>query len=229
MTAQDGVTIYAPQSPTRARTSIDLRNDILARDQVNRTATATDATSIAAHDADGLEHEALLNLQAASQADLQQQTNAYLASFKNDLDTYTCTIGPLDGTALGLIRVGDLITTTSAVMGLTASPQRIAHMRLKVAGSSPPAPGLWMAELELGAPIRRRARVPNKAITDRIQHLPVQDLPGWYAAGCYGPDTFGTSLPITTTGTPTHQLLTTTIVGNSVVELAVVWSHSTGV
>lgn len=180
-------TCFAPQDPMRQRTSVDLRNDILARDQTGRTATATDSTSITTHDADGLQHQALLSLEANSQADLQLQTNAYLASFKDDRDTWTCSIGPLDDTALALIRVGDLITTTSAVMGLSASPQRIAHMRQRPAGV---APGKWMAELELGAPIRRRARVRNKAITDRIQHLPVQAT-GIYTVGCYGPDTFG--------------------------------------
>ena len=160
VTAQNGVTVFAPISPDDQGTSIDLRNDILGRDQSGRTSSATDATSISAHDADGLLHQAIVDFETTSQSDLNVQTAAFLASNKDEYHTYTCTIGPLDGTALGNIRVGDIITVTSGAMGLTASPQRIAHMRLKVAGSIP-APGLWMAELELGAPVRRRRRLSN--------------------------------------------------------------------
>ena len=172
--AVNGVTVFAPGSPTRNRTSVDLRNDIKGRDQSGRVSTQTDTTSIASHDADGLQHQSLVDMDASSQSDLNVKVAAYLASFKDDLDTWTCAIGPLDATALSLIRVGDLITTTSSVMGLTASPQRIAHMTLTVWADGN-APGLWQAQLELGAPIRRRARVTNKAITDRTTHPPVGD------------------------------------------------------
>jgi hypothetical protein len=159
-----GGTAFNPQAPDHQRTSIDLRNDVKGRDQANRTSTASDSTSITAHDVDGLLHQALVDFEASSQADLNAKTAAYLAQSKGDYDTYTCSIGPLDGTALGLIRVGDLVTVTSGAMGLSASVQRIAHMRLKVADGK--APGLWTAELELGAPIRRRAHVkaPNPGI-----------------------------------------------------------------
>ena len=155
LAAQNSVTVWAPQSPVRQRTSIDLRNDIKGRDQTGRFVTLTDATSITAHDADGLKHQALIDFQADSQTDLNTKVAAYLASSKDDYITYTCTIGPLDGTALGRIRVGDLITVTSNVMALTSSPQRISHMRLKASGASEQ----WMAELELGAPARRRPRI----------------------------------------------------------------------
>ena len=155
LAAQNSVTVWAPQVPIRQRTSVDLRNDIKARDQSGRTVIVTDATSITAHDADGLKHQALIDFQADSQADLNTKAAAYLASSKDDYITYTCTIGPLDGTALGRIRVGDLITVTSNVMALTSSPQRISHMRLKASGASEQ----WMAELELGGPGRRRAKV----------------------------------------------------------------------
>ena len=176
--AVNGTTVFAPGQPTRNRTSVDLRNDIKGYDQGGRTSIVTDATSIATHDADGLQHQALISLEATSQADLDVKTAAYLASFKDERDTWTCNIGPLDATALSLIRVGDLITTTSSVMGLTASPQRIAHMTLSVwNGGAGTAPGLWQAALELGAPIRRRARVRNKAKTDRETHPPIP-LPG---------------------------------------------------
>jgi hypothetical protein len=137
---------------------MDLRNDIMGRDQAGRTATATDTTSIATHDADGLQHQEIYDFEAVSQSDLNVKTAALLASLKEDTITYRCTIGPLDGTALTKIRVGDYITTTSSVMGLTASAQRISHMTLTP--HSPASSGLgWNAALELGAPIRRRARV----------------------------------------------------------------------
>src|SRR4029077_10925932 len=126
--AVDGITVFAPQSPTRTKTSMDLRNDIMGRDQAGRTSTATDATSITTHDADGLQHQELYDFEAGSQADLDVKTAALLASNKEDTITYRCTIGPLDGTALSRIRVGDYITTTSSVMGLTASAQRISHI-----------------------------------------------------------------------------------------------------
>jgi hypothetical protein len=181
--AVNGVTVFAPGQPTRNRTSVDLWNSVKGVDQANRTYITSDSTSIATHDADGLQHEVQLSVEASSYDDLQVKTAAYLASFKDERDTWTCIIGPLDATALSLIRVGDLITTTSSVMGLTASPQRVAHMTLSVwtGADGPPAPGLWQAALELGAPIRRRARVRNKSTTDRAQHPPID---GNSTGGC---------------------------------------------
>jgi hypothetical protein len=153
-----------PKSPQRTRTSIDLRNDIKGVDQAGRTSIVTDATSIAAHDADGLQHQAQVDIDATSQSDLDVQTAAFLASQKDELDTWTCTIGPLDEDALALIRVGDLITVTSYVMGLTAATKRIAHMTLApmIGENSRARTQWWMAVLELGAPIRRRARMKSR-------------------------------------------------------------------
>jgi hypothetical protein len=159
--AEDRVTVFSPWAPQRTRTSVDLRNDILGRDQSGRTSTATDPTSITAHDADGLQHQALIDFEATSQADLDVKTAAFLASQKDDLDTWTFSIGPMDEDALALIRVGDLIPITSTVMGLSASTQRIAHMTLTplIGEGGRASPGFWMAALEVGAPVRRRARV----------------------------------------------------------------------
>jgi hypothetical protein len=159
--AEDRVTVFSPWAPQRTRTSVDLRNDILGRDQSGRTSTVQDATSIAAHDADGLQHQALIDFEATSQADLDVKTAAFLASQKDDLDTWTFSIGPMDEDALALVRVGDLIPVTSSVMGLSASTQRIAHMTLTplIGEGGRASPGFWLASLELGAPVRRRARV----------------------------------------------------------------------
>lgn len=161
-------TVFAPIEPRRQRTSIDLRNDVLGRDQTGRTSLATDATSISQHDADGLQHQTLQQFDAVSQADLDVKTAAYLASQKAERDTYTCQIGPLDGDDLALIRVGDIITVTSSVMGLTASPQRIAHMTLQpaIGEGGTVAEGYWFAALEMGAPVRRRNRRRVTAFVD---------------------------------------------------------------
>ncbi len=179
----DRVTTWEPWEPSRQQTSAELRNDIKGVDNAGRTAIRTDPASIAAHDDANLKHQVLVSYEADSQSDLNAMTDAELASSKDDLDTYSCQIGPLDGVALGLIRVGDLITVTSDVMGLTASPQRIAHMTLSPAMgvSGTAVPDRWMAALEMGAPKRRRARVRNSAFTNRVTHPPVPipcDFPG---------------------------------------------------
>jgi hypothetical protein len=75
---------------------------------------------------------------------------------KDDITTYECTIGPLDETALGSIRVGDMMTVTSQVFGLTASSQRIANMTL-----TPLGPTLWTATLELSRPVRHGNKIPG--------------------------------------------------------------------
>lgn len=155
---------FAPQNPRRQRTSVDLGNSIKGRDQANRVYIASDATSVTTHNADGLFHQKLVDFEATSQADLNVKTQAYLASNKDDYDTYTCAIGPMNSDSLALIRVGDIITVTSSVMGLIASPQRIAHMTATPIGSGVQ----WALDLELGAPIRRRARVKVGAAIGRI-------------------------------------------------------------
>lgn len=170
LSAVNGTTVFAPGNPTRDTTAIDLRNNVRGDDQENRIAYAEDATSQGVHNEGTHRYEAYLQFEATSQANLQSKVNAYLLSQKDDYVTYTCSIGPLDATALALIRVGDLITVTSYVMGLTAAPKRIAHMRLKVfVDGGVPAPGLWTAELELGAPRRRRrsgkGAKPNTPVT----------------------------------------------------------------
>lgn len=166
--SSDGLT-WNPQSPQRQRTSVDLWNDVLGVDQLGRTSSATDATSISRHDADGLLHQSLQRFESNSQADLDIQTSAFLASQRDERDTYTCTIGPLDEDQLALIRVGDIITVTSSVMGLTASNQRISHLTLKpvIGEGGRAAEGYWYADLELGAPVRRRRRIkPRPLIVD---------------------------------------------------------------
>lgn len=150
-------TIYNPWNPQKTTSPADLGNDILFVDQTGRTATYTDATSITNHDADGLAHERIIRVEADSQSHLDAIAASQGAETRSERFTWRCTIGPLDEDALALIRVGDLITTTSQVMGLTAAAKRIAHMTLALAKdvNNRVITGWWMATLELGAPVRR--------------------------------------------------------------------------
>jgi hypothetical protein len=156
MGAWDNVTSFVPISPRRIRDPADLRSDIILEDQNGRTAHVTDSTSIAAHDADGRRHQEYVQVDADSQADLDVQAARMLLDRKDDITTYECTIGPLDETALGSIRVGDMMTVTSQVFGLTASSQRIANMTL-----TPLGPTLWTATLELSRPVRHGNKIPG--------------------------------------------------------------------
>jgi hypothetical protein len=156
MGAWDNVTSFVPISPRRIRDPADLRSDIILEDQNGRTAHVTDSTSIAAHDADGRRHQEYVQVDADSQADLDLQAARMLLDRKDDITTYECTIGPLDETALGSIRVGDMMTVTSQVFGLTGSSQRIANMTL-----TPLGPTLWTATLELSRPVRHGNKIPG--------------------------------------------------------------------
>jgi hypothetical protein len=156
MGAWDNVTSFVPISPRRIRDPADLRSDIILEDQNGRTAHVTDSTSIAAHDADGRRHQEYVQVDADSQADLDTQAARMLLDRKDDITTYECTIEPLNETALGSIRVGDMMTVTSQVFGLTASSQRIANMTL-----TPLGPTLWTATLELSRPVRHGNKIPG--------------------------------------------------------------------
>jgi hypothetical protein len=156
MGAWDNVTSFVPINPRRIRDPADLRSDLILEDQNGRTAHVTDSTSIAAHDADGRRHQEYVQVDADSQADLDLQAARMLLDRKDDITTYECTIGPLDETALGSIRVGDMMTVTSQVFGLTASSQRIANMTL-----TPLGPTLWTATLELSRPVRHGNKIPG--------------------------------------------------------------------
>jgi hypothetical protein len=156
MGAWDNVTSFVPISPRRIRDPADLRNDIILEDQAGRTATVSDSTSISAHDADGRQHQDYVQVDADTQADLDVQAARMLLDRKDDITTYECTIGPLNEAALGSIRVGDMMTVTSQVFGLTASSQRIANMTL-----TPLGPTLWTATLELSRPVRHGNKIPG--------------------------------------------------------------------
>jgi hypothetical protein len=156
--AWDNVTSFVPIDPKEIADPSDLRNDLVLEDQAGRTATASDAASIAAHDADGRHHQDYVQVDADSQADLDVQAARMLADRKADVVTWSATIGPLDEAALALIRPGDIMTVTSQVMGLTAAPRRIAQMTLS------PVEGRidrWSAALELSRPVRHGNKIPG--------------------------------------------------------------------
>lgn len=150
----------------------NLVNDTYGRDGANRHSTDSDATSITAHDADGLKHQAIVEFEAGSQSELDAKTTAYTDENKDEIDIYEGDIGPLDQDHLLLIRQGDRITVTCQAVGLSASTIRIAHMTLTVARdrSGKPVPGYWIAHLELNEAIRLRDNGARRS-TSGSQHV----------------------------------------------------------
>jgi hypothetical protein len=156
MGAWDNVTSFVPINPRRIRDPADLRSTSSSRIRTGGPRTSPTRRRYAAHDADGRRHQEYVQVDADSQADLDLQAARMLLDRKDDITTYECTIGPLDETALGSIRVGDMMTVTSQVFGLTASSQRIANMTL-----TPLGPTLWTATLELSRPVRHGNKIPG--------------------------------------------------------------------
>lgn len=154
----DNVNVFGPIDPSRERNPNDLRNNVAFRDQAGRTTVVRDESSITSHDIDGRRHQAYEEVEAFSQSGLEAKANRFLQDHKADVDTHYCTIGPLDGTALGKFRAGDLISVKSTVMGLdpAVAVKRISHIRYHLAqdDSGRYSPDLWMADLEIGHPRR---------------------------------------------------------------------------
>jgi hypothetical protein len=178
-TVVNGTTSFAPhQYPARTKSVVDLKNDIVGRDQAGRTFQASDQDSIDRYNADGLEHDARLDFETTSQADLQNRVQQYLTEHKDERETYEVKIGPLDFAAMAKWRVGDLIDVTSSVLGMpgTVSPIRIAHATITVSvdENGKPLPGFWDVAMELGSPIRSFRR--------RLRDLPVNPTP--FIPGC---------------------------------------------
>lgn len=161
--ATQTATTYNPWNANRNRNSGTLTNDVVGRDQDNRSASDSDSGSITAHDADGLKHQSVVEFEARSQAELAAKTSAHVDENKDEVDSYECDIGPLDEDALALIRPGDRITVTSQAMALSTSTIRIAHLSLSLARDKDgqALPGQWMAHLELNEAIRLRPRVSS--------------------------------------------------------------------
>jgi hypothetical protein len=184
--AVNGVTVFAPHRyPVRTFSVVDLKNDVVGRDQTGRTATVVDQDSIDRHNADGLQHDAIVDFEAGSSAELFDLTQQYVTEYSTERQTYEVTIGPLDFASMALWRVGDLLNVTSDVLGMpgTVSPIRIAHATVTISKdeSGKPLPGFWDCHFELGSPIRsfRPRRGPQPLIPRDITP---------FVPGCAGGD-----------------------------------------
>lgn len=145
----------AATGPTRDKDPYELGNDVMVRTPQGST-TLTDATSITRHDAGGLKHQRLVELDSGDSASRTAKATAILAESKNERITYECDIGPLTAAQVNLIPPGCLINVTSQVMGLSSSTQRVAARTL-----SYHHPGKYLAHIELGYPIRKRVKPPR--------------------------------------------------------------------
>jgi hypothetical protein len=144
-------------SVSRTKDPMDLGNNIRVKSP-SGVATTSDATSISRHDSAGIKHQRYVEVSSGSAA---RQATEILASSKNERITYECDIGPLTAAQVDSIPVGCLVNVTSAVMGLSASTQRIAHMTLSYRNA--PSGRSWMAHLEFGYPVRIRVKPPRTA------------------------------------------------------------------
>jgi hypothetical protein len=153
----------------REHSPIELYNDIVGRDQTGRTATVFDATSIADHNADGMEHDAIVDFEADSQEELFRLTQQYLTEHKLELQTYLVTISGLGADDMAKFNEGDLIDVTSEILGMpgTISPIRIARNRATPTKdrNGKPMFGLWDVEMTLGSPIRATRRRLQRVVT----------------------------------------------------------------
>jgi len=142
--------ILAAPPPKRSKDPIDLRDDVMVV-VPKASYTATDATAIARYDAGGLKHQSLVVLSTGTLADATTKANALLAAGKAERITYEFDVGPLTAAQLASIPVGCLVPVTSAVLGLSASTQRIAAMTVTYRH-----PDQYMVHVEAGFPVRQR-------------------------------------------------------------------------
>lgn len=157
-TAFDFASAFPPDAatgPSRDKDPYELGNDVMVRTPQGST-TLTDATSITRHDAGGLKHQRLVELDSGDSASRTAKATAILAEIKNERITYECDIGPLTAAQVNAIPPGCLINVTSQVMGLSSSTQRVAARTL-----SYHHPGKYLAHIELGYPIRKRVKPPR--------------------------------------------------------------------
>ena len=162
--APDGLTTFAPGDPVRMSEPYNLVNDLNVRGSGGNLVNVADAGSVAAHDADGLRHQDTVQYPDSNSAgDLTAYGNAQLAGRKDDRTSWRCSLSHIADPAL--LEAGMRIEITSAVMGLAGEWRRIATLSWET-----PAPGVWVANLEIGSPPRaplelRHRRRAKKALT----------------------------------------------------------------
>lgn len=159
----DSFTCRSANPPERSKDPMDLATDVVAINTKGETASATDATAITRHDADGLRHQRLVEEPDASPGLLTSIAAAYLLEHKAERITYEGEIGPMTAEQVERIPVGCLINVTDKVWGLTSSTQRIASETIRYIH-----PDLFMVKVELGYPIRTRARPPKTTPPPRV-------------------------------------------------------------
>lgn len=160
----------------REHSPLNLFNDIVGRDQSGRTATVFDETSITDHNADGMEHDAIVDFEADSQEELFRLTQQYLTEHKLEQQSYIVTISGLRAAAMAKFNEGDLIDVTSEILGMpgTISPIRIARYRAYPSKdrNGKPMFGKWDVEMTLGSPIRATRRRLQRVITPTVPFVP---------------------------------------------------------
>lgn len=141
--------------PIRSKDPMDLAVDVLAMNSRGQTAPAIDSTAQSRHDASGIRHQILVQEPDASLALLATIAANTLAERKAERITYEGEIGPMTAAQVERIPVGCLINVTDAVWGLSSSTQRIASETIRYVH-----PDSFMVKVELGYPIRVRAKPP---------------------------------------------------------------------
>lgn len=149
-TAYDYATTLPLYNPQRSKDPIDLRDDVMVV-VPKHSYIATDPTAIARYDAGGLKHQSLVVLDSGTLAEATTKANALLASANAERITYEFDTGPLTAAQFASIPVGCLVSVTSAVLGLSASTQRIAAMTVSYRVGD-----TFMAHIEMGFPVRTR-------------------------------------------------------------------------
>lgn len=140
--------------PHRSKDGMDLVTDVLARNPTTGVEyEASDATAVARHDADGIRHQRLIEVEGATLAQLTTLANRMLDTYKTERITYEGEIGPLTAAQVAQIAPGSRITVTDPVWGLEESVQPIAQVRLKYRH-----PDRFMAALQLGKVKRLRSK-----------------------------------------------------------------------
>jgi hypothetical protein len=166
-------------APTRSKDPNDLVTDVLARNPASGVSyTATDSTAQARHDAGGVRHQRLIEVDGATLAQLTTRADRELATYKTERITYEGTIGPLTAAQVALIPVGSLITCTDPVWGLTSSVQRIAGVTLSYVH-----PNRFMARLQLGWAKRVRVRPLVNTSTSSLGAIGTPCCPPWDGTG----------------------------------------------
>ena len=144
----DMATAFPISDPVLDRDGLDLTNRVIGRG-TTISVDVSDATSIAAHDADGKKHEAIVPFDSDDTAELTVLATAFLTQRKDDRDTWHCMSGPFTSAQAAEIGPGYLVDVTSAVLGGAVTRKRIAHLTWRY-----DHPGNWWATFELGMPIR---------------------------------------------------------------------------